>query len=69
MGNGSKNHCDRLIPGGNDCANQINKGKCAFVNSEGECTGRTGAIGADLEKGKTLFLQRQGQMPTIQPSQ
>jgi hypothetical protein len=52
MADTTKNHCERFAPGGDDCANQVNKGYCAFMNGGDECSGRVGAICADVEKGK-----------------
>ncbi|MBP6948912.1 MAG: hypothetical protein KBC41_01910 [Candidatus Pacebacteria bacterium] len=48
-----KNHCERLVPGGEDCINQIKKGYCSFSDSKNTCLGRTGAIGSNIEKGKS----------------
>lgn len=49
----TKNHCERLTVGGEDCKNQIRKEKCSGLLGN-ECGGRIGGAGADMPKAKQL---------------
>ena len=57
MADKTKNYCERLVPGGEDCLNQIGKGYCSFTQGEDICAGRVGAIGANVEKGKEAAIE------------
>ncbi len=53
-------NCDRIIPGSPDCECVIKKNCCVFQkNKGGDCAGRTGGIGSDVEKGKKFVQQHQ----------
>ena len=52
--------CDRIIPGSSDCKCVAQKGNCIFQkNIKGECAGKTGGIGSDIERGKKFAQQSQ----------
>lgn len=54
------NHCARYIPGGHDCANQIGKiGHCALKEG-GECSGKIGGAGANLQRAEDLLAEASG---------
>jgi hypothetical protein len=50
------NECLHVLPGSCDCKNQVEKNTCVFqrenANTATQCLGRTGAAGANVEKGR-----------------
>lgn len=55
------NPCARHLPGGDGCLHEIQKGRCACKNSHepAGCSGRTGAIGVNMEKAMTALRDRE----------
>ena len=46
-----KNSCLGFVPGGIDCENQINKGKCVFLSDmSAQCAGNEHAIGSNITR-------------------
>lgn len=48
----ARNRCERLTVGGADCQDHIKNHKCYALS--GECSGRSGGIGADVVLAKKL---------------
>ena len=52
----SGNNCEHVLPGGCGCKSEIKKGNCAIMNhKKPNCTGRTGAAGANVETGMAFI--------------
>ncbi|MEN9881359.1 MAG: hypothetical protein RLZZ308_542 [Candidatus Parcubacteria bacterium] len=52
------NPCARLIPGNQDCINQIQKNNCCHGKGDKQCSGKTSGIGADLKKAEKHISDR-----------
>jgi hypothetical protein len=63
------NPCARHLPGGDNCAHEIQKGRCECIKNNNDtktCTGNTRSIGVDMVKVKKLLLERSNNLKALE---